>query len=402
MELDRMVALDQDIAALEGLVTEHRRWLHQHPEIGFDVFETQDYILRCLKELAFDEVSVLAKTGVKAVMRTVQGEGTLAFRADMDALTLQEERGTSFASCRSGYMHGCGHDGHMAMLLGFAAWLHQNKGALRRNVVLIFQPAEESEGGAAPMIAEGVLEDPRVDGIFAYHLLPDLPQGTIGLSSGPVMAQTCEFDIDLLGQTAHGAMPHQGTDGIYAAAGLIEGLQGILTRRVDPYERALLTIGRIEGGERRNILAGQVHLEGIIRTFSDSVYQDIKRHILNLLKGLETAHGISGCFEEVVYYPPVVNDPLLTEQVRHALPADWIRPIDPMMIAEDFSRYQQAVPGVYLFLGSRSEALGYVHPLHSNQFNFDEQVLLLGIQGYKHILMGVEPGKIQSPEPVGG
>lgn len=402
MELDTWIELDQDIAALEGLVTRHRRWLHQHPEIGFDVFETRDYILRCLQALAFDEVSVLAGTGVKAVMRSAQGEGTLAFRADMDALTLQEASGVPYVSCRPGYMHGCGHDGHMAMLLGFAAWLHQYKHALNKNVVLIFQPAEESEGGAVPMMAEGVLEDPSVDGIFAYHLLPDLPQGTIGLSAGPVMAQTCEFDIDLIGQTAHGAMPHQGKDGIYAAAGLIEGLQGILTRRVDPFERALLTIGRIEGGERRNILADRVHLEGIIRTFSDGVYQDIKGHILNLLRGLETAHGISGRFEEVVYYPPVVNDALLTEQVRHALPAGWIRPMDPMMIAEDFSQYQQAVPGVYLFLGSRNEALGHVHPLHSNQFNFDEQVLLLGIQGYKRILLGVDPGKIQRAEAVNG
>jgi len=382
--------IDNDIIALTETVKEHRRRLHRCPETGFELENTRDYILDCFKAWDFDEVTVMADTGIKAVIKAQQPQGTLAFRADMDALSLQEETGAEFASERKGFMHACGHDGHMAMLLGFAEWLHKNRQNLKKNAVLIFQPAEESVGGALPMIEQGVLESPRPDAIFAFHIMPDLPQGRIGLKAGPLMAQTCEFDVILHGTSAHGAMPHKGADAILAASHFIASLQGLMTRRIDPFERALVSIGKLNGGERRNILASKVVMEGIARTFNDDVYAIVRDQILTLLEGLERSHGVSGEYREVVYYPAVVNDEALADRLGSILPRDAVIPVNPMMIAEDFSYYQKKVPGVYMFLGSGNEELGFVHPLHSSRFGFDEAILLDGIQAFKDIFTGLE------------
>lgn len=380
--------IDNDIMQLEEIMRYHRRWLHQHPEVGYKEESTRDYIIGCLKAFDFDEVSVLAKTGIKAVIKAKKPNRTLAFRADMDALAITEENELDFLSKNQGYMHGCGHDGHMAMLLGFAQWLSENKADLIDNVVLIFQPSEESTGGALPMIKEGVLDNPSVDSIFGFHIMPDIPQGKIGLKSGALMASTCEFNIEIQGVSAHGAMPHRGIDAILAASHFISMLQGIITRRIDPFQQALITIGKLHAGEARNVLASKAHMEGIIRTFDANVYKSIKEHILELLKGMEISHDVKTQFNELVYYPPVINHAELTKYIEGILSDEILYPINPMMIAEDFSFYQQKVPGVFMYLGSGNEKLGFTHPLHSSRFNFDESILLMGIQLYKNILLG--------------
>lgn len=378
--------VQNDIYTLKEEVTKHRRWLHQHPEIGFEVEKTRDYILSVLKELDFDKIELLANTGIKAVIKGANSNGVYAFRADMDALEVQEQTGLDFASRYKGRMHACGHDGHMAILLGLAKWLHMNKESLKHDVVLIFQPAEETEGGAYPMIQEGVLEDPKVDVIFGLHLFPDIPQGKVGLRSGPLMAQACEFDINLKGKSAHGAMPHRGTDALLAACYFVTYLQSIVTRKINPLENALITIGRMEAGEVRNKLAENVKMEGIVRTFSDDVYNIIETNILNLLQGLEKAYGIEGKYEVKTYYPVVSNDLKWTSKVKNILDDDVVVEASPLMIAEDFAFYQQKVPGVYFLLGTGNPSKGYAYPLHSNRFNFDEEVLLYGIQLYVDIL----------------
>lgn len=378
--------VQNDIYMLKDEVIQHRRWFHRYPEIGFNVGKTRDYILDVLKQLDFDKVEVLANTGIKAVIKGTNSKGVYAFRADMDALSLEEQNCLDFASQHKGKMHGCGHDGHMAILLGLAKWLHLNKQNLNHDVVLIFQPAEESEGGAFPMIQEGALDDPKVDVIFGLHLFPDIPQGKIGLRSGPLMAQTCEFDVQIKGKSAHGAMPHRGVDALLAACNFITNLQSIITRRVDPQENALITIGKMEAGERRNILAENVKMEGIIRTFNDDVYNTIKVNILNLLEGMEKTHGVTGKYEEKVYYPVVNNDEEWISKISTILDPETTMNVAPLMIAEDFSYYQQKVPGVYCLLGTGNPSKGYTYPLHSNRFNFDEEVLLYGIQLYVNIL----------------
>ena len=205
-----MLILDGDVQKLEESVISHRRWLHQYPEIGFDVYGTKDYILKKLNEYGFEEIKILSKTGIKVVIRGKVGKRTLAFRADMDALAIEEKTGLDFASRRKGVMHACGHDGHMAILLGLAEWLSQNKDTLEDNIVLIFQPDEENEGGALPMIKEGLLEDPKVDAIFGLHILPDLPEGMIGTKVGPLMAQTSEVNIEIVGKVPMELCPIMG------------------------------------------------------------------------------------------------------------------------------------------------------------------------------------------------
>jgi len=381
--------IDYDIEALRSNVISHRRWLHRHPQTGFAETMARDYIMDVLKALEYDEVSNLAKTGVKAVLYGKENGSTIAFRADMDALAIDEKTGLEYASKHSGYMHACGHDGHMAILLGFAQWLSQNRRHLKHNVVLLFQPAEESVGGAMQMISEGALDNPKADYIFGYHIMPEIPQGKIGLKEGPLMAATSEFSIDIYGARAHGAMPHRGIDTILASAHFITQLQSILTRRIDPYSKALVSIGQLQAGDARNIIASHAHMEGTMRTFDEDTLNAVKKHMKELLAGMETSHGIRSEIKEHVYYPPVVNNHELTDRLRGIIPQNMLHTISPMMIAEDFSYYQQRIPGVFIFLGSRDEEKGYTYPLHSDRFQFDEDILLTGIQLYKEILMSL-------------
>ncbi|HZJ82931.1 MAG TPA: M20 family metallopeptidase [Clostridia bacterium] len=381
-----MILLDKNVRGLKDEIIGHRRWLHRNPEIGFDVYDTRDYILDRLGELKFDEVKILAKTGIKAVMKGKVGSRTLAFRADMDALAIEEETNLEFASENKGFMHACGHDGHMSILLGFAKWLSDNREDLYDNIVLVFQPDEENEGGALPMIEEGLLNDPKVDAIFGLHIMPDLPQGRIGIKSGSLMAQTCEIDIELIGKSAHGAMPDKGIDTIVAAAHFINALQSIITRTIDPTESVVFSIGKIAGGDTRNILAEKVKLECTVRTFSDELYENLKGKVLDLLEGMEKSHGIKSTYQEGVYYPPVVNHEKWTNRLVEILPEEQYIEAKPLMIAEDFSNYQKEVPGVFVFLGSGNEEKGHVYPLHSNRFDFDEEILLQGVQLYVDIV----------------
>lgn len=379
--------IDSDIAKLQEQVVSHRRWLHQYPQVGYQEEKARDYIFNFLQTLNFDRITILTKTGVKALIKGKDTSKTVAFRADMDALSIAEETGLEFASKHPGFMHACGHDGHMAVLLGFAQWLSENKSDLPYNVVLLFQPSEETVGGALPMIEEGALSNPDVDCIFGYHIMPEIPQGKVGLLSGHQMASITEFIIDITGISAHGAMPHKGVDAILAAAHYITQMQSILTRRIDPFQQALITIGQIQGGDARNILASHVHMEGTFRAFNENTYHAITKYMKELLKGMEISHGIKGEYQELEYTPPVVNHPELTEKVKEIIGQDLLHPINPVMISEDFSNYQHRVPGVFIFLGSRNEEKGYTYPLHSNRFQFDEEILLTGIQIYKNLLL---------------
>lgn len=368
-----------NIEYLKDEVVKYRRQLHEHPEIDNDVDYTREYILKHLIRCNFDRIEVIA-CGIKAVMVAKDPGYTFAFRADMDGLPIAEETKLSFASKREGYMHACGHDGHMAMLLGFARWLGDNKGHLKHNVVLIFQPAEETEGGALNMIDGGVLENPEVDAIFGFHIMPEIPQGSFGISPGTIMAQTCEFDIEIMGKSAHGAMPHKGVDAILASSFFISSLQSVTSRMIDPMHNAVITVGKLEAGDNRNILAEYATIQGVIRTFSDGDYKKIKDDIQSLLKGIDRGFKTVSSYKEVIYYPPVQNDAYWTNTIKHMIDDHKVMEIMPIMIADDFSYYQQNVPGVYIFLGSNDQEMGYTMPLHSNKFDFDEKILMDGIK----------------------
>lgn len=358
-----------------------RRELHKIPEIGFSEYKTSNYIIEKLEKYGFD-IERTAKTGIVAYKKGRNLKKAIAFRADMDGLRVNEQTGVSFTSTENGMMHACGHDGHMSILLGLARYLSDLE--LERDVVLLFQPAEEGPGGAEVIVKEGILEKYNVEYIFGLHILPDIEQGKIGITPGPMMAQTGEFDIKITSKGGHGAMPHTAIDSIYVASQLINSYQSIISRNIEPIEGCVLTIGKIEGGKARNIIADDVRLEGTIRAFNIEVYSKIKERMVEINSGLEKMFNVNIHMEIRDMYPPVVNDYKLFE-IFKAMFKDTIKIIKPMMISEDFSYYQREIPGLFFMLGSKNEEKGFIYPLHSCYFNFDEEILKIGLNIYLKI-----------------
>lgn len=367
------------------LIKEHRRALHRMPEAGFEEHDTSRYIERRLKALEPDRLEPVAKTGWIALFKGTGGGRTLAFRADMDGLPVEEDPGHEIRSEKPGMMHACGHDGHMAILLGLAAYAAENRGKIADDLLLVFQPAEEGPGGAKIIAEDPLFEALSIEAVYGLHLFPQLDQGTVGLAAGPVMAQSGEIDVLIEGKSAHGAQPQEGVDALVAAAAFVGESQKIVSRFLKPLEPAVVTFGRIEGGEARNIIADRIILEGTVRTFSEAVYKRVKERMDGLARGLEAAYG---CRIGLVWrdmYPPVLNDPGLAEAFKAAYGGP-IEAMEPQMLAEDFSYYQKKVPGLFLFLGVGNREKGFVSPLHSSRFNFDEAVLVKGLEAFVSVI----------------
>ncbi len=368
-------------------VKTHRINLHQIPEIAFDLYKTEAYIKAELKKLGYKTINI-AKTGVIAI-KPGKSQETIAFRSDMDGLNVVEETNLKYKSKHQGQMHACGHDGHMAMLLGFAKYLTTLK-TLNKNVMLVFQPAEEGPGGAKLIVESGIFKKHNVKAIFGIHLYPDLEEGKYGLVDGPMMAQNGEFDLLVKGVSAHGAQPHKGNDAILASANLVSQYQAIVSRFLNPLQPSVVTIGTINGGEARNIIAHSVKMSGTVRSFNPANYLDIKKGLAQINKGIEQSFKVKVSMDFRDYYPPVINDHSLFLKTSAVLPKSSTKSIEPMMFAEDFAFYQQALPGMFIMLGTRNEKLGYTHPLHSCYFNFKEEVLTKGVELYASILKAMD------------
>lgn len=364
-------------------VTSTRQTLHQIPELGFNLFKTSKTVADMMESMGYTVESV-ASTGWIAFKKGKISEA-IAFRADMDALPVEESTGVEFTSHHPGKMHACGHDGHMTMLLGLARRLATID--THYSVVFIFQPAEEGPGGAKIIVDSGLFKRYDIKAIFGIHLYPGLHQGVFGLCEGPMMAQNGEFDLTIHGVSAHGAQPHLGVDAIVAQAALVQGIHSIVSRNLDPLQSAVITVGTVSGGEARNIIAKSVSMSGTIRAFSQDVYQLCKQRMHSIVQGIEAAYGVNITLSIKDYYPPVINDRNLVQFASSVLDQDKFVYVQPLMISEDFSFYQQAVPGCFVLLGTKNEALGYQHPLHSRYFNFDETVLLEGIDFFEKILL---------------
>lgn len=362
-----------------------RRELHRIPEIGFDLHKTHEYIKPLIEQCKPDELITLAETGFKAVFYAQGAQRTIAFRADMDGMKNTEENRFRFRSRTRGVMHGCGHDGHMTILLMLAKWVSQNRDKLKCNVVLLFQPGEEGWAGARRMINEGALVNPKVDRIYGLHLWPTVPKGKIGIRWENLMAQTSDFIIKIHGKSAHASTPQMGVDAIVVAAELITMIQSVITRDVDPHQDALLTLGKINGGTAHNVIAEEVTMSGTLRVFSNELYDRLMTQIISLLKGLELATGAGISMETVVHYPYVANPREMVEKFYSVLDSmDDVVLVEPVMAAEDFAEYQQEIDGMFMFLGINGGRGGA--PLHSSRFDFDEDALLVGAEAFKRIL----------------
>lgn len=364
---------------LKAQISKYRMDLHQIPELGFQEFKTQKYIKQELLNLGFI-VEEVAKTGLIGIKKGKTKEA-IAFRSDIDGLPVLEKTNLPFSSIHEGKMHACGHDGHMSILLGFANFIANLE--LEKTIVLIFQPAEEGPGGAKEIVESGILNKYHVKKIFGLHLFPEIPQGKIGLTKGTLMAQVGEFDITINGVSAHGAMPQKGIDSIYVASQLIQTVQSIVSRNINPINGAVVTIGKISGGEARNIIAKNVVLNGTMRTFSEDVYNVIKKRLIEIIQGLEKMFDVKIDFVFRDMYPALINNEDLYYLIKDILTTDEVVELEPLMIAEDFSFYLQEIPGYFCMLGTRTDK--YYHPLHSSFFNFNDEVMYRGVELYIQI-----------------
>ena len=362
-----------------------RRDLHKIPELGLKEYKTSAYIREKLEGFGITELETWLETGVVAVIRGKGKKEAVAFRADMDGLPVTEQTGCDFTSEHVGCMHACGHDGHVTVLLGFAQYLQEHKDELENDVVLIFQPAEEGPGGAQLLVDAGLFEKHPVRCIIGCHIFPQVPQGKVACRKGAMMARNGEVDVHVYGESAHGAQPQLGHDAVLAAGAVITGLHTILSRNVSPLDSGVLTFGAIHGGEACNIIAKEVKLEGTMRAFSDEAYETMTKRVQEVASGIAAGYGCKG---EAVFrhmYRVVDNDPKLVELLQEVA-GDAYEETPPYMLAEDFSLYLQKVPGMFFFLGSGNAEKGYTHSLHSAQFQFDEEILALGVETYAKLL----------------
>lgn len=365
------------------LLTKYRRDLHRIPEVDFDLPQTCDYVHGVLDAIAVSDERIRVFEPCRSTVCCFFDRGTehaTAVRSDMDALPVTERTGVEFASEHPGKMHACGHDGHMSMVLGLAGWLALHLDQLPRSVLLVFQPAEETTGGAKVVCETGVFERYAVDRIFGFHLWPDLPKGQVASRAGGLLAASNETTVHVSGKASHIAKPQEGCDALEAAALFLLDVYGMMQQR-QREEPCLLKFGRMAGGEVRNQIAGSAVLEGSLRTFSLEMGERCRADIERLAQADAEALGCTAQVHFSEGYPPVVNDPGLFGLVRGVLPDIALVP-EPLLIAEDFAWYQQWLPGVFMLLGT-----GTGIPLHSDTFNFDERILMRGVETYERLVM---------------
>lgn len=377
-----MVGLRPEIQQLQPSLIRWRRYFHRFPELGFQEKQTSAFIQDHLREWGIP-YTVLLNTGVVATIPGATSGKVLAIRADMDALPIQELNLVEYRSQINGLMHACGHDGHTAIALGTAYYLWQHRQALQGTVKIIFQPAEEGPGGAKPMIEAGALENPKVDGILGLHIWNNLPLGTIGLKYGALMAAVDIFHCTITGKGGHGAIPQQTIDAVVVGAQVVNALQTIVSRNIDPLQSAVVTIGKFQGGAAPNVIAQEAHLSGTVRYFDPSVGDLIQSRIHQILQGICASHGATYTLDYQKCYPPVINHPAMTELVRSVVAETIGLDVVPncaTLAAEDMSFFLQAVPGCFFFLGSANPAKGLHYPHHHPRFDFDETVLGAGVE----------------------
>ena len=364
--------------ALEEYMVTMRRHFHQHPEKSMEERETTAFIMARLNEMGIPHRK-LNPSGVVAEIPGGRPGKTVALRADMDALTIQEETGLPFASKAEGLMHACGHDLHMAGLLGAARLLWQERQSLGGNVRLIFQPGEEVGKGAKAVIEQGGMEG--VDMVFGMHNMPSLPAGTVAGSKGPVFSAADYFKITIQGKAGHGATPEDAIDATVAASALVMNLQPLVSREISSLESLVITVGQLHSGTRFNIISGEAVLEGTVRSFDPAIHHMVPGAMERVVEGIARAYRVEAKLEYDKVAKACVNEEGFTELcLRSAGKVAQVAPEGRQMIAEDFSEYMQLCPGAFFLYGSGCE-----YPLHSDHFAGDEQALITACAMYAQV-----------------
>ncbi len=365
----------------EDLFIKTRRDLHRIPEPAFREEKTSAYIIDYLEKEGFVPKTGIAKYGVTALLEGKAPGSTLMIRSDIDALSMTEETGLEFASTHPGVMHACGHDGHMAMVLGAVTVLNKLKDQLKGNVKFIFQPAEEGPGGAKPMIEEGVMEDPHVDYAVGCHVWPLLSEGKIGVKSGPLMASMDRFDVKIKGRGGHGAMPHLCIDSLEIATQVVSALQRLISRESNPLVPNLLTVGQFNAGTAFNVIPDEAVFCGTTRTFDKDVWNAWPETFERVLKGICKARGAE---YELMYqtgYPPLLNDAEMANKIKNiasqVVGRENIVEPEPTMGGEDMAFFLEKAKGCFFFLGSGNDS-GI--PVHNSKFTFNEKILADGVE----------------------
>jgi amidohydrolase len=375
----------EKVKQVEDYIVKCRRDLHQIPEIGFDLPKTSKYVASELKKMGIEIHENVGVSGIVGLIKGSKDGKTIALRADMDALPIKEETGLKFAST-NGNMHACGHDTHTAMLLGAAKILSENRNEIHGNVKLIFQPAEESPGGAKPMLNDGAFENPKVDAVFGIHggnLYQGARKGTIIVCPGNMMASLDRFKLKLIGKGCHGAYPQTGVDPIVMTGYFLSATQSILSREISATDSAVITIGKINGGNAYNVVPDYVELEGTVRAGDQKVRENISKRLEGIAKGISEAMRGSYELDYTFGYPPLVNNKKFTEEfiksAKKVMPEEDIKIVNKaVMGSEDFAYYLEEVPGTFIFLNNQREVDGVCHPNHNSKFDIEESLLSRG------------------------
>lgn len=371
---------DLEFSEAERYAIDLRRHFHQYPELSLEEYETSAKIRKELDSLRIPYIKV-GETGIVGFLG--QGDKTIALRADMDALKIEEKTEHCYKSQNIGVMHACGHDAHMASLLGAAKILKSHENELTQKIKLIFQPAEENCKGATIICESGLLDD--VNEIFGIHVFSDIPAGKICIQSGPVMASTDYFKITVTGEGGHAGKPHQCVDATVVAASILLNIQAIISRQLNPIKTATISVGSLHSGSRYNVISGEAVMEGTTRTFYPEDSQEIQSSLKTMAESTALAYGATA---DLIYqggiHPAVTNNKEVTDKVKNAakryFQEDAFLEIPKMLLGEDFSIYQKRIPGCFAFVGGGNETIGCCYPNHHEKFNLDESAILYSIK----------------------